>query len=199
MTRFTQTRLGPGGKYGLGVISGYPVTGYVTSLFGATDQYHPNGHSGVDIGGVGETTVVRAPAPATVVDCFLIGVGRDDWEQTFGNSVILDHGDCYTLYAHLSLVSVREGQKVNTGDRIGVTGNTGYSSGAHLHWGMAPKTNRYHQRAGGLLNPLDYIGSPEPEKPSKASIADWTQFFANGAVPVRFDGDYAVYEVRKKK
>ncbi|MCQ2345861.1 MAG: M23 family metallopeptidase [Paludibacteraceae bacterium] len=57
------------------------------------------------------------------------------WKQGYGNTVILDHGFGYqTLYAHLFRALVREGQKVTRGDVIALVGNTGKSTGPHLHY-----------------------------------------------------------------
>ncbi len=53
-----------------------------------------------------------------------------------------------SLYAHLSVIQVRAGQRVNKGDVIGQMGNTGRSTGTHLHFEI---------RQGGLLNPLSFL------------------------------------------
>jgi murein DD-endopeptidase MepM/ murein hydrolase activator NlpD len=57
------------------------------------------------------------------------------WKQGYGNTVILDHGYGYkTLYAHLYKTLVRKGQKVRRSDIIALVGNTGKSTGPHLHY-----------------------------------------------------------------
>ena len=57
------------------------------------------------------------------------------WKQGYGNTVILDHGYGYkTLYAHLYKTLVRRGQKVRRSDVIALVGNTGKSTGPHLHY-----------------------------------------------------------------
>lgn len=57
------------------------------------------------------------------------------WKQGYGNCVILSHGFNYeTLYAHLHKAIVRQGQKVKRGDVIALVGNTGKSTGPHLHY-----------------------------------------------------------------
>jgi len=54
-----------------------------------------------------------------------------------GGTVIVDHGmDIFTVYGHLSKVKAKEGQMVELGEIIGLSGNTGRSSGPHLHWGV---------------------------------------------------------------
>jgi murein DD-endopeptidase MepM/ murein hydrolase activator NlpD len=73
-----------------------------------------------------------------------------------GNAVILDHGwGVYSGYYHLSEVVVAEGQLVAQGEMIGRLGNTGLSTGAHLHWEM---------RVGGVLvDPLEWTTRLIPE------------------------------------
>ena len=57
------------------------------------------------------------------------------WKQGYGNTIILDHGFGYeTLYAHLHKSLVRKGQKVRRSDIIALVGNTGKSTGPHLHY-----------------------------------------------------------------
>jgi murein DD-endopeptidase MepM/ murein hydrolase activator NlpD len=68
----------------------------------------------------------------------------------FGVHVIVDHGFGYeTLYAHLSQVKVRKGQRVKRGDLVGLSGNTGLSSGPHLHYEV--------HKAGTPVDPANYL------------------------------------------
>lgn len=74
----------------------------------------------------------------------------------YGNSVVIDHGFGYkTLYAHLSSVNVREGMEVKRGDCIAATGNSGRSSGAHLHYEVIYK--------GAKVNPENYFDLSMPK------------------------------------
>ncbi len=74
----------------------------------------------------------------TGTDIFATGMGRvtfSGWRQGYGNTVMIDHGFNYkTLYAHMHKIDVRVGQQVNRGEVIGKVGNTGKSTGPHLHY-----------------------------------------------------------------
>jgi murein DD-endopeptidase MepM/ murein hydrolase activator NlpD len=70
---------------------------------------------------------VRAAAAGTVVSAGQI--------SGYGNAIVIDHGGGLgTLYGHLSRFSVRSGQRVSAGQTIGAVGNTGNSTGPHLHF-----------------------------------------------------------------
>ena len=101
----------------------------VTSAFGARGdpfQGSPARHEAVDLGGmIGEP--VYATAPGKVVR-----TGSWGW---YGNMVEIDHGLGFrTRYAHMEKVFVTKGETVRAGDRIGTLGNTGRSTGPHLHY-----------------------------------------------------------------
>jgi len=71
------------------------------------------------------------------------------WEQGYGNCVQINHGYGYvTLYGHMSAIKVRVGQKLKRGDVIGLVGNTGKSTGPHLHYEVHFK--------GEIMNPQNY-------------------------------------------
>ena len=152
-------------------VTGFPVAGVITSMFGARDiEEHAAGHSGVDIASdLG--TPVRAPAAGVVQDVFSLAIAgapwAQAWKQVFGNSVIISHGDYVTLAHFADPPSVYEGQPVAAGDVLGCVGATGEATGPHLHWGMAPASNGYLQRdgLGGLVNPLDFIETPTNQRP----------------------------------
>ncbi|MDH5180836.1 MAG: peptidoglycan DD-metalloendopeptidase family protein [Gammaproteobacteria bacterium] len=108
-----------------------PVKGRLTSPFGLKRIYNKQydrirRHTGLDIAAPTGTPVI-APARAKV-----IRIG--DYFFT-GNTVFLDHGQgLLSMYCHLSKVSVKEGDELKRGDRIGDVGSTGRVNGPHLHW-----------------------------------------------------------------
>jgi murein DD-endopeptidase MepM/ murein hydrolase activator NlpD len=75
------------------------------------------------------------------------------WNGGYGNVVMIDHRNGFsTLYGHLSVVYVNLCQWVYAGETIGLSGNTGNSFGAHLHFEV--------RQGGGFLNPWDYLPPP---------------------------------------
>lgn len=127
-------------KAGTKVLEWPTEGGVITQLFGntafsrTTTAYNGKGHNGMDIG-VPRGTPVYAASDATVR-----GFGDTDLNckgASYGRWILLDHSmHLSTLYAHLSLISVTVGQKVKAGDQIGYSGNTGYSTGPHLHFSL---------------------------------------------------------------
>ena len=126
---------------------GWPVVGDVSSRFGWRDSPWGSGtqrHAGIDITAA-YGTPVRVSAPGTVVFA-----GRDS--GGYGSTVVVDHGhNVKTLYGHLSGIYVREGQSVARTTAIGAVGNTGRSTGVHLH---------YEVRVGNVpVDPMLYVKS----------------------------------------
>ena len=122
--------------------SRWPVRGGVNSEFG--NRLSPwtrvtEFHSGIDINAQPRTPI-RAPAGGTVT--FAGG------QQEYSNTIILDHGqDVRSIYGHLSQVAVKHGERVERGQLIGYTGNTGRSSGPHLHYEILVKGRSVNPRA----------------------------------------------------
>lgn len=123
--------------------------GYVSCIaspYGPRHLFNRNFHYGIDLNAK-TGTPVYAPASGTV-----ISVMRGN--ETCGNGVIIQHADGYlTKYCHFSVVSVTQNQQVLTGCMIGRVGNTGDSTGPHLHYAV---------HKGGLaskysLNPVNFI------------------------------------------
>lgn len=117
----------------------YPVTNWnITSNFGYRwGRLHAGTDVGVPIG-----TTVRASRGGQVITA--------GWVGGYGNCVIIDHGDgVSTRYGHLSEVLVSVGQYVDQGDQIALSGNTGRSTGPHLHFEI--RIN------GEAVDPLPYL------------------------------------------
>jgi len=115
----------------------YPVSNHrVSSKFG---KRWGRLHAGVDFTG---NKTVKA-SDAGVVE--FVGT-----KNGYGKTIIIDHKNGYkTLYGHLSSQDVKKGDKVAKGDAIGVMGNTGRSTGVHLHFEI--------QKNGEAVNPLSYL------------------------------------------
>lgn len=109
----------------------WPLPGYytITSEFGM--RKHPilkvmKLHTGVDIGAPKGTTIVAANSGTVVTSSY---------STAYGNYVAIDHGGgVATLYAHMSKRLVSKGDTVKKGQKIGLVGSTGYSTGNHLHF-----------------------------------------------------------------
>lgn len=124
----------------------WPVPGKysISSYFG--NRVHPISkeytmHTGIDIESPRKTPFVAAQT-GTVVFA--------NWFAGYGKAIIIDHGGGYTtLYGHLDVISVTVGQVVKKGEVIGQTGNTGYSTGPHLHFEV--------RMNGEYVDPLTYV------------------------------------------
>jgi len=122
----------------------WPTKGWLSSRFGYrispfTDEREF--HKGIDISTRLNTPVI---APA---DGIVTRVGRNGG---FGRMVIIEHGyGLVTKYAHLEKIMVKKGQTVKRGDKIGLVGNTGRSTGPHLHYEV--------HLNNVAVNPLRYI------------------------------------------
>jgi murein DD-endopeptidase MepM/ murein hydrolase activator NlpD len=121
-----------------------PTKGLLTSGFGSREDPFTGGHSmhsGLDIASR-EGAEVVAPASGVVVFA-----GE---KAAYGNTIVIDHGrDLTTLYGHLHRTLVSAGDKVERGQHIGAVGNTGRSTGPHLH---------YEVRINGVpVNPRRFV------------------------------------------
>ncbi len=135
---------------------GWPTNGgyVITSPFGWRGGQH---HSALDISGAGNLgSNIYAAADGTVIKAFNgcpnIGFGYgDQCGGSFGNSVIIDHGNgYYTTYAHLlNTLRVSVGSKVKKGQVIGYMGSSGSSTGPHVHFAVSKGSP-----SGGYFDPL---------------------------------------------
>ncbi len=110
-----------------------------------SQQYKGSSHTGIDI-----------PTSGTPVNAFATASGKvvvAGWHWSYGNYVVIYHGSgMQSLYAHLDKIYVKVNQEVKQGHVIGLTGNTGYSFGVHLHFMIYVD--------GSHVNPLKYVTAP---------------------------------------
>ncbi|MEU3347033.1 M23 family metallopeptidase [Streptomyces sp. NPDC006700] len=129
-----------------------PVKQFALSAgFNQAGGHWAHKHSGQDFAVPTGTKVVAAHG-GTVVKAGPNGAGDG---PAYGNAVVIKHANgTYSQYAHLSRVDVRIGQVVATGQHIALSGNTGNSTGPHLHFEIRTTPNY-----GSALNPLAYLRS----------------------------------------
>jgi murein DD-endopeptidase MepM/ murein hydrolase activator NlpD len=131
-------------KMALGELFVYPVRGRLSSSFGwRKDPFTGlrRYHSAVDLA-ANTGTPVKAAADGRVSSV--------SYSSVFGNYLIITHsGGFQSMYAHLSSVNVKEGGRVEQGEKIGAVGSTGRSTGPHLHFAI--------YKNGRAVNPLEYI------------------------------------------
>lgn len=148
--------------------------GYTKFALANQGVYKNNMHNGIDLG-TPTGTKVMAPLSGTIR-----ATGNTDAVPgcySWGQWVLLDHPNGLTsLFAHLSAINVSAGQKVTTGEVIAFSGNTGYSTGPHLHFTVyvsdAVQVKRFNEfkavtgcgsafspfaAVEGYLDPLDYL------------------------------------------
>ncbi|MFI1014109.1 M23 family metallopeptidase [Streptomyces sp. NPDC020965] len=129
-----------------------PVSNYVVSAtYGKGGNMWASNHSGQDFA-VPTGTTVKSVGPGTVVKAGPNGAGDG---SAYGNAVVIKHdSDTYSQYAHLSQVNVQVGQQVKGGQTIALSGNTGNSSGPHLHFEIRTTPNY-----GSAINPVSHLRS----------------------------------------
>jgi len=127
-------RIGSGASLDAGEISvtgwARPAPGYITSVYGWSEQYGTSFHKGIDLGfACGQN--IYAASSGTVI------FAAEGWNGGYGNYIIVEHGNgIRTAYAHLleGGVLVSAGQRVEVGQNIARGGTTGNSTGCHLHF-----------------------------------------------------------------
>lgn len=165
-------------KYGKGVLQ-YPLDSVIiTQYFGNTpfssknpQVYNGSGHNGIDFGIKVGTPILSAASGV------VLGTGDTDAAcngVSYGKWVLVKHANgLTTLYAHLSVIQVKAGDTVTSRQKVGLSGNTGYSTGPHLHFTVyasdAVQITKYVSKVcgtnmtmpiaprAGYLNPLSYL------------------------------------------
>lgn len=139
-------------KYGKGVLK-YPLSNpVITQYFGntafASGKYNGAGHNGIDFGAKIGTPILSADAGT------VIGTGNTDSAcrgVSYGKWILVRHTNgLTTLYGHLSVVQAVIGQTVARGEKIALSGNTGYATGPHLHFTV------YASDAVHVTSPTEY-------------------------------------------
>ncbi len=116
---------------------------FVWPAAGRITQSYSFYHKAIDIANGSGGPILAADSGVVTQAGWLDGFG-------YGNRIIIDHGNGnQTLYAHLSAIQVRAGQRINRGDVVGQMGSTGRSTGTHLHFEI--------RQGGVLLNPLSSL------------------------------------------
>ena len=129
------------GKVNLGVSLVRPVSGVISSRFGASSSIRRSSHTGLDISASTGTSIVAA-ASGTVT--------FSGWKGSYGNMMVITHSNgVQTYYAHCSKLYFEAGATVSQGQVIGAVGSTGNSTGPHLH--LEVRVN------GVAYNPQNYI------------------------------------------
>lgn len=126
-----------------------PANGPVSS------EYGPRGggmHNGIDVASGGQSNIaVKSAASGTVKQATTM--------SGYGNTVIVEHtvnGQTYeTLYAHLASINVSAGQSVGQGESVGVMGNTGQSTGTHLHFEI--HEGAWNGAKSNAVDPRNYV------------------------------------------
>lgn len=136
---------GPGacGAIGAGAIGNGSFVWPTSLKYLSGNDWNPPLHNGIDIAGA-EGNPVYATDSGVVVYAGASNVG-------FGNLLVIDHGTGYqSAYAHMSTIAVTCGQNVSQGEVVGTVGNTGNSTGPHLHFELLIY-------GFGKVNPWDYL------------------------------------------
>ena len=149
------------------IYGGSPSTTYVSSDFGprTIDGKYSN-HKGIDIASSCQSNVIVATKSGTVTTASNTCDNNGSYGSTcgggYGNYVMIDHGDgTSSVYAHLypNSITVSNGDRVEQGEKIGTMGNSGSSTGCHLHFEI---------RLNGVqVNPLEYVDPNNPRPVSK--------------------------------
>jgi len=128
-------------KVALGINLIRPISGTITSRFGSVSSLRVSNHTGLDIA-ASTGTKIKACAGGTVT--------FSGYKGSYGYLVVVNHGNgVETYYGHCSKLYVSAGQQVNQGDVIAAVGNTGNSTGSHLHLEI---------RVNGIAyNPQNYL------------------------------------------
>lgn len=131
-------------------------------------QYGQKGHNGLDLNAPLKTPV-KAAADGKI---FFEGYGKNSsmMGDIAGICCIIDHGDVYTGYAHLSSTIINNGDVVKKGQIIGYSGSTGVSTGPHLHFEFIGKPTDWNNGYAGRVNPNSFLSNSIVTTPSQTPV-----------------------------
>lgn len=134
----------------------------VTSVFGDTvedpllmkkyAQYGLHGHDGIDF-------AVEIGTEVISIDKGKVVLAQVDGD--YGTTLVIEHEWGKSYYGHLSDFKVEVGDEVEKGDLVALSGNTGLSTGPHLHFGIKPNENDSSNGYFGKIDPAPYLGLPD--------------------------------------
>lgn len=142
----------------------YPIDKiFITQRFGERPEVYKRfglkGHDGIDF----RTRFIDSPLGRRYVTSAADGVieqVRFD-KNGYGTHLRVRHDNgSLTIYGHLTKVYVKVGQKVKAKERIGLTGNTGFSSAPHLHFELRPRDVDVNNGFAGAVDPIPYFIDP---------------------------------------
>lgn len=138
----------------------------LTQSFGGNYEWYARfnlkGHNGLDYG-LPVGTKLFSAISGTVTESALDRTG-------YGNYIKVENDECGILYGHLrELSSLKVGSNVKAGDLIGFSGNTGNSTGPHLHFGVFPKPRNRNNGYAGYIDPFD------------RKLIEWVDVYESGA------------------
>jgi hypothetical protein len=183
--------------YGSNPTANLPADSWLIRTFG---NYQPNGHTGVDFG-VPVGTPVRSVAAGVVRHVgWYTGSYADNpyWiSPSFAGFVlVIDHGSFVGIYAHLSGSPVTVGQSVSEGQVVAQSGNTGGSTGPHLHFEILPDGWDFNNGMYGRTNPANYITGTSSIVPQSSTTKPVT---AGGFLMALTDAEQRLIYDRLKK
>jgi hypothetical protein len=178
--------------YGSNPTANLPADSWLIRTFG---NYQPNGHTGVDFPVV-EGTPVRAAANGVVKHVgWYTGSYTDNpyWiSPSFAGFVlVIDHGGFIGIYAHLSGSPVAVGETVREGQTVAYSGNTGGSTGPHLHFEVLPDGWDFNNGMYGRVNPATYFGAaaiaPQSSTTTPATIEGFLMALTDAEQRLMYD------------
>jgi len=171
--------------------------GRLTQRFGANPQAYARfglkGHNGIDYG---------IPTGTELYSCIngkVTEIAND--VRGYGKYVKVENGKCGVIYAHLNTWKVKVGQQVVAGQLLGLSNNTGNSTGPHLHFGVFPKPRNRKNGFVGYIDPLDkklvkWVDKIDDNTGTSGDKPKYVEFSPTKKLP---DSFYKINEFKKLK